>query len=235
MSTIIMNKCWPLKMTPTQKSVLISLADNASDEGVCWPSIKTICKRTCLSERSVQRAINWLEEQGVLIRDLRYKRSTVYEFDLNKLDNFNPVTVSPDMLTGDTLTPSAPSECRSNPVTVTPRTVIEPSIEPSLKNNKRGTRLPDDFVMPDEWVSIGKEIRPDLADQQVVKIANSFIDYWQASSSKTAIKRNWLAAWRYWLRNQKLKQPDDITNLKPRQPAIDVSSTGWIDDMENLL
>ncbi|HCL3300057.1 TPA: helix-turn-helix domain-containing protein, partial [Pseudomonas aeruginosa] len=34
MSTIIMSACWPLQgLTPAQKAVLISLADNANDEG----------------------------------------------------------------------------------------------------------------------------------------------------------------------------------------------------------
>lgn len=79
MSTIIMSACWPLQgMTPAQKSVLISLADNASDEGVCWPSVSTIAMRTCLSERSVQNAIKWLISAGVLVVQERSGRSTVY-------------------------------------------------------------------------------------------------------------------------------------------------------------
>jgi hypothetical protein len=79
MSTIIMSECWPLQgMSPTQKAVLISLADNASDEGVCWPSINTIGVRTCLSERAVRGALRWLEEAGVLVSNQRYGRSTWY-------------------------------------------------------------------------------------------------------------------------------------------------------------
>lgn len=66
MSTIIMSKCWPLPMSPTQKSVLISLADQANDHGVCWPSIDTISMRTCLSRRTVIDAIAALEAIGHL-------------------------------------------------------------------------------------------------------------------------------------------------------------------------
>lgn len=39
MSTIIMSQCWPLQgLSVTQKAVLISLADQANDDGVCWPA-----------------------------------------------------------------------------------------------------------------------------------------------------------------------------------------------------
>lgn len=79
MSTIIMSACWPLQgMTPAQKAVLISLADNANDDGVCWPSVPNIASRTCLSERAVQNAIKWLIEAGILGAQERVGRSTVY-------------------------------------------------------------------------------------------------------------------------------------------------------------
>lgn len=79
MSTIIMAACWPLGgMSSTQKAVLISLADNANDQGVCWPSIATIGKRTCLSERAVQNAIKWLEQAGLVGANRENGRHTSY-------------------------------------------------------------------------------------------------------------------------------------------------------------
>lgn len=78
MSTIIMAACWPLQMSSTQKAVLISLADQANDEGVCWPSVGTIAERTCMSERAVQDALKWLEGQSAVQRERRNQRSTVY-------------------------------------------------------------------------------------------------------------------------------------------------------------
>lgn len=232
MSTIIMNKCWPLKMSPAQKSVLISLADNSSDEGFCWPSVKTISKRTCLSERSVQRAINWLEERGLLKRDLRHKRSTMYVFDLDLLENYKPNNIKGDTLTGDTVTHSTPSECPIYPVTVTPRTIIEPSIEPSLKNNKRAARLPDDFVMPENWIDIAKTIKPELSRQEILNTRDSFIDYWLADASAKAIKRDWLAAWRFWIRNKWAKPQGAI---QPKKTALNFDNTDWIDGVGELL
>ncbi|WP_368640460.1 helix-turn-helix domain-containing protein [Castellaniella ginsengisoli] len=80
MSTAIMGLCWPLQgMSPAQKSVLISLADNANDHGVCWPSVAGIAQRTCLSERAVQNAIKWLISARVLSAKERPGTSSVYQ------------------------------------------------------------------------------------------------------------------------------------------------------------
>ena len=79
MSTILMGACWPLQgMSPAQKAVLVSLADQANDDGVCWPGITTIAKRTCLSERAVQDALAWLQAVGLVFREYRLNTSTSY-------------------------------------------------------------------------------------------------------------------------------------------------------------
>lgn len=73
-----MSACWPLQMSPTQKAVLISFADNANDEGYCWPSIPAICERTCLGRTAVIEAIRWLESQALLVADRSNGRHTRY-------------------------------------------------------------------------------------------------------------------------------------------------------------
>jgi len=74
-----MSACWPMQLPPTAKAVLISLADNANDHGVCWPAIATISKRTCFSERAVQNAIKWLESAGLVVADRTNGRHTTYK------------------------------------------------------------------------------------------------------------------------------------------------------------
>lgn len=74
-----MAACWPLQMPPTQKSVLISLADNANDHGVCWPSIPKICQRTCFGRTAVIDAVHWLEAHGYLIADRSNGRRSTYQ------------------------------------------------------------------------------------------------------------------------------------------------------------
>ena len=121
MSTIIMSLCWPLQgMSGPQKAVLISLADNANDEGVCWPSVARISERTCLAERTVQAAIKWLGQVGILSVRERMGRSTIY--------TLTPASYAP------------PQEAR--PAAAAPRTVIEPSSEPSpLVGTEQPTKI----------------------------------------------------------------------------------------------
>ena len=89
MSTHILSACWSLTgMSSTQKLVLISLADQANDDGVCWPSIRRMSERTCLSDRAIRDAIVWLSESGVLAVEHRYNSSNVYTISANK---FRPI------------------------------------------------------------------------------------------------------------------------------------------------
>ena len=90
MSTHILSSCWSLTgMSPTQKLVLISLADQANDDGVCWPSIRRMSERTCLSDRAIRDAVAWLSASGILSVTHRYNSSNVYTITAS---NFSPVS-----------------------------------------------------------------------------------------------------------------------------------------------
>ncbi|WP_328825172.1 helix-turn-helix domain-containing protein [Pseudomonas palmensis] len=125
MSTIIMSACWPLQgMSGPQKAVLISLADNANDEGVCWPSVARIAERTCLAERTVQTAIKWLCQVGLLSIRERMGRSTMY--------TLTPAAYAPPQEPHPAAAaPPPPQLTTETPAAAAPRTVIEPSSEPS--------------------------------------------------------------------------------------------------------
>src|SRR5262245_11990908 len=52
------------KMTAGERSVLLALAYHEhSETGEIFPSVKTLSEETCLSERSVQRALRGLEKK----------------------------------------------------------------------------------------------------------------------------------------------------------------------------
>lgn len=120
-----MSACWPLQgMSGPQKAVLISLADNANDEGVCWPSVARISERTCLAERTVQTAIKWLGQVGLLSVRERMGRSTMY--------TLTPAAYAPQQEPHPAAAaPSPPQLTTKTPAAAAPRTVIEPSSEPS--------------------------------------------------------------------------------------------------------
>jgi len=78
MSNLVLNECWKLAIKSSPKLVLISLADQADDDGWCFPSIQSLMNRTGLSERAVQMQLNYLEEVGAITRHRRRHATTVY-------------------------------------------------------------------------------------------------------------------------------------------------------------
>lgn len=67
------------KSTGIEKFVLISIADNAWDNGTnAWPSVNRLCYKTGLGRRTVQRAINTLIEMGELERIERPGHSNMF-------------------------------------------------------------------------------------------------------------------------------------------------------------
>lgn len=83
MSTRLMALAWPLRMSPSKKAVLVSMADNANDEGECWPSINTMCERTCLGRTAIIDAIKGLEDDGLIVADRSNGRHTTYRLTLS--------------------------------------------------------------------------------------------------------------------------------------------------------
>lgn len=169
MSTIIMTACWPLQMPSSQKSVLISLADNANDEGVCWPSVERIVERTCLTDRTVQKCLKWLEERAVISRQKRHKRSAVYtvtpeNYQAWRRDDALPEDSSPENPSGESPSGEESSPEKSSPEknasrpenggaldrknvqfrpeAASPRTIKEPKEEPT-RNQQGGASAPD--------------------------------------------------------------------------------------------
>jgi hypothetical protein len=53
-------------ITPKEKFVLMALADYANDLGIAWPRIGTLETWTCMSRSSIIRALNALEERGII-------------------------------------------------------------------------------------------------------------------------------------------------------------------------
>ncbi|MGY6129129.1 helix-turn-helix domain-containing protein (plasmid) [Paraburkholderia strydomiana] len=155
---MIMSACWPLQgMSLAQKAVLISLADNANDQGVCWPSIATIAKRICASERAVQNAIKWLESAGIVVANRNNGRHTSY--------TITPASYAPPQemhprtkCTGaaDAPTPAAdasdPRTRCTTPPHQMPSNRKEPSKEPS--ENRQGARRAPRVALHAELLNI---------------------------------------------------------------------------------
>jgi len=70
--------------------VLLSLADTCSDEGVCFPSIKTIAKKANISEETTRKFLHAFEKIGLVESEERFspvgrRSSNTYKLNLNKV------------------------------------------------------------------------------------------------------------------------------------------------------
>lgn len=64
MSIRVMSQVWKNgPESPVDRLMMLAIADNANDEGLAWPSRRTLAVKCCIDERSVKRVIRRLEEQ----------------------------------------------------------------------------------------------------------------------------------------------------------------------------
>jgi uncharacterized protein YdaU (DUF1376 family) len=70
--------------------------------------------------------------------------------------------------------------------------------EPKVKT-QRGSRLPTDWSLPEEWKAWAEQERPDLNTKTV---ADSFRDFWISKAGAGGVKLDWQATWRNWIRSQ---------------------------------
>ena len=67
MSMLLMVKAMQTKVgNPLRKLVLIKLADNANDQGECWPSHQHVADQCEISKTSVRNHVKALEKMGLL-------------------------------------------------------------------------------------------------------------------------------------------------------------------------
>lgn len=139
--------------TPMQRLVLIAVANHADKRGQsAWPSQETLAEYCCCSSRTIRRQLSELEESGIIRRgDQRLVshfrggyRPVVYDVDLGgdePVDNSggdrtSATDLRPDNLSRlDTGVHRGRTSATLRPDTGVLRTVLEPSIEPSISNS----------------------------------------------------------------------------------------------------
>ena len=91
MSVRIMSEVFERSKTQgNARLVLLSLADTCSDEGVCFPSIKTIAKKANISEETTRKFLHAFEKIGLVEAEERFspvgrRTSNTYKLNLNKV------------------------------------------------------------------------------------------------------------------------------------------------------
>ncbi len=221
-----MGKCWPLQMPPTQKAVLISLADNANDHGECWPSLTTIGERTCFSRRAVIDAIAWLESHGALAADRSNGRHTRYvvtpETYVQPVQQAHQCKSRTGAADAQTSAAPAPDPCssRTGPVRQMHTNRKEPSrtvknqerVSPKASKAKEQTFAAwsaglngDDAIRADDPI-FGWAESAGIPDDFLALAWLAFEDRYATNGKRyadwravfrNAVKNNWLNVWRY--------------------------------------
>ena len=198
----------PLKCS-TKKLILLKLADNANDEGICWPSYQHIADQCELSKRTVMRHIKGLEEMGVLSVNKRRQSSNQNHSNLYKLNLFDSDNISPRgsdkmSLGGDNVSLGGSDK-------MSPRTShsLEPVKEPIKRKQKK---LPEiekpDNVSDQVWCDFNSQRRLKITQTAlngIIKQANAA--GWTLEQALTeAVERGWQSFKADWVNKPRYQQ-----------------------------
>ncbi|EAM6574768.1 helix-turn-helix domain-containing protein [Salmonella enterica subsp. enterica serovar Montevideo] len=206
MSMNLMAKAMNIKVgNPLRKLVLIKLADNANDNGECWPSYQHIADQCEVSRSTVKSHIRALEDMGLLKREFRRKgelnQSNVFYLTLDNAQQIQP---------------------ESGGAGAAPRTYhsFEPVKEP-LERKKKPSSMPEGFSPSASHQKMAEEFGISLQDE-----FDKFTDHHLSKGSKFI---DWSRALNTWLRNARGFQKSRSCNsfAKPSS-AITVSKTGYV-------
>lgn len=187
----------------TDLLMMLAIADFADDDGNAYPSVPTLAEKCRTTSRHANRILSGLRASGELeIRVNEGPRGT------------NRYRVCVGMTAASPLTPTSPR--RTSPAPLTPTSsppdvqVLKPltptSDEPSLNHQRtvrepseraRATRLPQPFVLPDDWRAWAQDQRPGL---DINLTAETFADHWHSKGERRV---DWKATWRNWVRKER--------------------------------
>lgn len=125
-------------VSPTEKLVLIVLANYADEKLTLWPSQARLSRDTCMHVRSIIRVLARLEKLGLLERKHRpHREDGSRNTDIMRLkihgDKMSPRCADH----GDTVSPTMVTFTTNHGDTVSPKPSIEPLIEPSTRGRAR--------------------------------------------------------------------------------------------------
>jgi len=155
-------KTLPVDVKTPSRLALMLLADYANEQHVCWPGLSTMAEEMGCSKRSVQRAIDLLEERGLVVVESRKDRtgrqqSNRYRLAVGGGCQSDTPTTSTDPGEGDNLTPRGDSGDRGR---VTPVSPLESSIESTTNPNTHTASDSDDWSQPIDYSALADDGQP---------------------------------------------------------------------------
>jgi DNA-binding transcriptional regulator YhcF (GntR family) len=185
MSIHYISQAWKTPVADAKaKLVLLKLADNANDQGVAWPHIETIAAETGLSRSSVFKALNELEESGIIERH-RGRNEVIYTIQKSRLETSRSPDWRPlEVQTGDLPYIKEPSiehiGTTNNPETPQKR-FQKPSVADVLAY---GSSLAPKFLKAQQFIDY-YESKGWVVGKAPMKCWKSAVRTWQARDKQT--------------------------------------------------
>lgn len=192
--------------------ILLSLADQANDDGECWPSLDQIATRCLVDRATVHRHLIKLRDE---LHELEWEtrrtqgRSSLYRVVVPSQSQIATTPVADCDPPQSQIATEPVADCDEGRRTVaTTGNVIEPSVETSGKDlvpptitkidTSRGSRLPVGWLPQQATIDKLTEQFPRV-DQRAE--FDKFTDYWRAQPGAKGRKTDWEATWRNWVRS----------------------------------
>lgn len=119
-------------LSPSEKLVLLALANYANEDMACWPSHETLAVDTELSERTVYAALKELESKGIVARERRRRTDGTRTSDRITLHFAGVIHQTAIPAKSTRKSRSSNSQISQDQVAaVATLTTFEPSVEPS--------------------------------------------------------------------------------------------------------
>ncbi|WP_181357965.1 helix-turn-helix domain-containing protein [Kluyvera genomosp. 2] len=225
---MLMVKAMQIKVgNPLRKLVLLKLADNASDQGECWPSYQYIADQCEISKRSVMSHIDDLCQSGLLKKVFRKgpkgNSTNIYILTLPSAGDSLPSA-------GDSLGGSAGAAPRISHS-------FEPVNEPNSLSGREGFMsdaakermgLPTGtgIPFPAQFKPSAEHIA--MAAEKGVSIETELLNFRDYHLSRGTQLIDWNSAFRVWIRNARVNPLAKRGRAEQETPHWN-SREGWED------
>ncbi len=146
MSVKVMSWAWDIQLPPTQKLILMAIADHCDDQGCCFPGQDRVAQKCGVSRRTVVRTVSLFERGGLLTVLRRHggdgggSRSNYYCVDLSCTE-LKAVATESDTVSHSPKLAKVTNETSESDKSDSESDIAmshEPSVEPSV--NRKGGR-----------------------------------------------------------------------------------------------
>ena len=181
-----------------------------SEGGAIEPNDRRLAALCQIRPADVRKLVDGLVEKGKIVRQsdgkLSQKRAqSEVEKSLNRIQTASengsnggrPSRKIEEKQRNDKADGSFPEKLTTNHQPATTNQIEKE--EPDGSSKKRGSRLSQDWALPDDWraYAAGKG----LQDRQIALEAEKFKNHWISQPGQRGVKVDWLATWRNWIIN----------------------------------